>query len=288
MTREESYHILKLKPGATEQEIRRQFKRLAMKVHPDINPDPKAHEQFIQLTKAMEVAINPPKIAERKTQTPSGKTTRASRNETEDEVKARMQEAKMRYEQQRKRQAVEDHHYYTQLTSGPKWRVYRFVVMIGIVLSSVLTLDGLLPTRFEPDKLIAYSLSEHNGILYDQICAIELENRGFYFASMNVSYWLSSYPYVGVETSRILHTPISMRLNDDFDRFETGFDFHVGSIRWLLVLLFLIPLYAFKRKRKNLTFVFLYQFSFWGIGLLEVYFLMTDERLKHLITLGLL
>lgn len=288
MTREESYRILKLKPGATEQEIRRQFKRLAMKVHPDINPDPSAHEQFIQLTKAMEVAINPPKVKERIKHTPGDKTTRAARNETEEEIKARMQEAKMRYEQQRKRQEYEDHHYFTQLTSGPKWRVFRAIVVIGIVLSSVLALDGLLPTRLEPDKLVAYSLAIHNGILEDKISRIELEERGYFYASTNVSYWISSYPNIGLETSRILHTPISMHLNDDFDHFSSDIDFHVGSVRWLLVLLFLVPLIPYKRQRKNLNFVFLYQFSFWGIGLFELYFLFTDDRLKHLITLGFL
>jgi hypothetical protein len=288
MTREESYRILKLKPGATEQEIRRQFKRLAMKVHPDINPDPSAHEQFIQLTKAMEVAINPPKVQERIKHTPGDKTTRASRNETEEEIKARMQEAKMRYEQQRKRQEFDDHHYFTQLTSGPKWHLFRAIVVIGIVLSSALALDGLLPTRLVPDKMLAYSMSVHNGILHDKICRIELENRGLYFATMDIEYWAASYPNIGLETTRILHTPVSIRMNDDFEKYTSGIDFHVGSVRWLLVLLFLVPLIPYKRQRKNLNFVFFYQFSFWGIGLFELYFLFTDERLKHLITLGLL
>ena len=80
MTLEESYRILKLKPGATEQEVRRQFKRLALKVHPDINPDPAAHEQFIELTRAMEIALNP---AAYSAQTPVNEpASRASRNES--------------------------------------------------------------------------------------------------------------------------------------------------------------------------------------------------------------
>lgn len=45
-----------MEPDATEREIRKQFKRLSLKKHPDKNPDdPLAAQDFIRLTKAYKV-----------------------------------------------------------------------------------------------------------------------------------------------------------------------------------------------------------------------------------------
>jgi molecular chaperone DnaJ len=49
----ESYRILQLKPGAELEEIKASYRRLAFKLHPDLNPnDPKAAENFQRLNEA--------------------------------------------------------------------------------------------------------------------------------------------------------------------------------------------------------------------------------------------
>ena len=284
MTLEESYRILKLKPGATEQEVRRQFKRLALKVHPDINPDPAAHEQFIELTRAMEIALNP---AAYSAQTPVNEpASRASRNESPEQRKARMDEARKRYEFQQQRQAADDHHYFTSLTSGRKWSLYKWVVRLGCLFSILLILDGFLPYHYKSDRLIAHGLLDHRGIDQEKICLVQLEKTGTYYARMDLAAWIYSYPEVQVAQSWFLHTPTYMYTSDDFDMYETPFDFHIGSIRWYLALLLLVPLIPYTLRRKTLSFVFLYQFSFWGIGLLELYFLISNNHIFHVLTLG--
>lgn len=289
MTLRECYQLLKLKPGASEQEIRKQYKRLALKLHPDRNPDPKAHEQFIQLSLAVEILLNPskelPKYPTNGTTT-SSKTSRAAKNETDEERLARMKEAQRRFEQQRRRKEAEDHTYFVSLTSGIKWNVFKWVVRLGVVFSVMLLLDGFLPKHYERDRLLAYQVGNHNGIFFSSISAIQLENSGYHFAQNNRYAWTECYPEVYLETSWFLHTPFSMISNDDFDSYITNIDFHIGSIRWYLVLFFLIPLYPYWMKRKKLSFVFFYQFSFWGIGLVELYLLVSDQRWLHILTLG--
>lgn len=56
------YKILGITKNATEDEIKKAYRKLARKLHPDINPDDKeAHAKFQQLNEANEVLSNPEK-----------------------------------------------------------------------------------------------------------------------------------------------------------------------------------------------------------------------------------
>jgi curved DNA-binding protein CbpA len=52
------FHILGLKPGASESEIRNAFRALAKKFHPDVNPDESARLQFIEVQQAYEFLMD--------------------------------------------------------------------------------------------------------------------------------------------------------------------------------------------------------------------------------------
>lgn len=283
MTREESYHILQLKPGASESEIRRQFKRMALKVHPDINPSPRANEEFIRLTEAMETLLRPEKVTTDKPMQRSSK-----RPETDAEKQARMDEARKRYEYQKARKIHENNRYYKSLTTGVRWRIFKWIIRLSWVMAIALILDTVLPTHFEKDELIAFSDSNHNGILYDKITYVTMRNSGSFFLEHQSGYWNTSYPDILVEKTWLLHTPVAIYTNDDYQFFRSGVDFHLGAIRWGIVVLLLFPLFTYLRRKKDIAFVFLYQFSFWGIGGLLIFLLLTQNRLVHLLSLGFL
>lgn len=57
MTR--SLQILGLKPGATDQEIRKAYRTLVKKYHPDRNPEPSAKVRFLEIQTAYEYLTNP-------------------------------------------------------------------------------------------------------------------------------------------------------------------------------------------------------------------------------------
>ncbi len=53
------YRVLGVPPQATEEEIRKVYKKLAIKYHPDSNPDnPKAEERFKEISEAKEILLD--------------------------------------------------------------------------------------------------------------------------------------------------------------------------------------------------------------------------------------
>ncbi len=55
------YKILGVTPNATQEEIRKAYRALAKKYHPDVNPDKMAQSKFIEITEAYQILSDPEK-----------------------------------------------------------------------------------------------------------------------------------------------------------------------------------------------------------------------------------
>lgn len=55
------YAVLGVRHDATQDEIKKAYRRLVRDLHPDVNPDPAVHERFKQVTAAYEVLSDPEK-----------------------------------------------------------------------------------------------------------------------------------------------------------------------------------------------------------------------------------
>ncbi|MBL4862539.1 MAG: J domain-containing protein, partial [Crocinitomicaceae bacterium] len=125
MPKRKYYKILGLEPGASEQALRKSYRRLVMKYHPDRNQAPGAEEKFIAITEAYEILTGKKAIP----------TTRKSKTKTtatpEQQKEERVKEARARYQEQVYREYVENEQYFQKLTSGPKWKTMRISAFVG-------------------------------------------------------------------------------------------------------------------------------------------------------------
>ena len=58
---DDPYRVLGLQPGASDEEVKRAYRQLAKKYHPDMNPgDPHAAEMMNRINAAYDQIKNPP------------------------------------------------------------------------------------------------------------------------------------------------------------------------------------------------------------------------------------
>jgi len=61
MNRQEAYKILNIKEDSSEKEINSAYRKIAKKLHPDVNKEPEAEEKFKQVNVAYELLTKQPK-----------------------------------------------------------------------------------------------------------------------------------------------------------------------------------------------------------------------------------
>jgi hypothetical protein len=283
MTNSECYRILELPVGASDALIKKQFKKLALRFHPDRNPSPEAHEHFILISNAADQLLKAKDTATTQTRKKS-RPTNPEKKRAEQEQRIRV--AKERFEQQRRSDELEQERYFRSLTTGKKWQLYKLIALLSFSLSIALLLDLMLPHHQEKDKMVAFYPKAIGGIKYDYVYEIAFSKNNTLFAQRFFENWKLSESPVIIEKSRLFHTPISFHEMNSSPSIQAYFDFNLAAFGLPLMILFLVPLIPYFFQRKTVYFTFLYHVSFWIIGPLGIIILGTGERLSHLLTLG--
>lgn len=126
------YRILGIKQNATDDDIRKAYRKKAMEYHPDRNNSPDSHEMFIRVTEAYEYLISHP----------------CQRNITEEEIRHNYQAwINYRREEARRRAEAYAKASYAEFRKSPIYRsttvIDGSIVFLGLILATMVIITTI-------------------------------------------------------------------------------------------------------------------------------------------------
>jgi len=276
--RSKYYEVFGLTDKATKQEVRRAYRKLAMRFHPDKNPDPKAHKLFIDLTEAYQILIDDKPLPQQQ-QIPKPK-----RQKTEEQ---RIREAQMRLKKQHYRNYMEQEYYFRKLTSGKRWSIFRIFSWVSAALAFILLIEPVLPRHFEDHSVVAYC-NTYGGLQYSSVQCMQTDRGLSLFVEDPGGRIISMQPEITIERSWFLHNPVKVWLGKFGHKQSYHVDFSVINLFPIVPMLFLLPALTMWYKKKTYLFSLGYFFSQYIVGAFVIFVLFTQDRWAHILTLGFL
>ncbi len=273
-----AYKLFGLKPGATEEEIRKRYRILVKKYHPDVNKNKDAQQKFVALQEAYDVLLKGSETDQ--------ETSKEDAASFEDQYAAYRQNAKEKYEERKRKEEAELNALYDRLRSGYRFLLHRIIAYIGMVLILVLCLDLLLPTRMENHTITHYSTEAYQSMNGNFVSLAGTKSGEQLFLNAFANHFFDTNPFVKIEKTAILHQPIQViSYSMEFEqKIPVHFTFYWAQ--FVLFPFFILPFVFLRYRKRDAFFIMGSYFSRFASGLLMLYFLMTEDRWIHLLTLG--
>lgn len=276
------YDNLGLPITASRADVKRSYRKLAMQLHPDKNPHPKAAGLFNELQDSYNILMDHLDPTKPKAPVEKSQIRRDKSNEE------RVNEAKKRFYEQKQRENRANERYFDKLTKGKKWQVYKTGSIICAIAAFFLLIDLILPGFTEKDKFTGWSHSETGGIAMNFVHPVVLENNGTFYIEKGLFNDIHMHPTTYIVKSRVLHLPLEI-VHPVIDELKIyKLDWCFSALLPYVILLFVFPLLLFFYRKKSPDFVFSYLLSLYVIFPITAVFLIMDNRWLHLLTLGFL
>jgi hypothetical protein len=273
-----AYNVMGLTPGASEEEIRKRYRKLVKKFHPDVNKDANAERKFIEIQEAYEelMSDNQDQITVEETPKTSFET-----KYTEYRNYAREQ-----YQARKKKEAEDLEKLYVRLQTGPIFLWHKIIAITSLFVMIALILDFVLPYHYVSDVIASYSTDTYQSMNGNLVSLAKTSKGESFFLNAFSNGFFDVNPFIQIEKTAILHQSISVLSygNNVLQVIPIHFSFY-----WAQFVLFpflLIPnIFLFYRK-KDAVFIMGSYFSRYASGILLLYFLISQDRWYHLLTLG--
>jgi len=256
---EKYYKILELSSSATQDEIKKSFRRLAMKYHPDKNPDPNSTKRFIEITEAYEIVTGQRELPKRGPKRTPQNSPKRNEEELKKDMEERLRKAKERFEQKKFDEYLEEERYYQQITKGKPFRFFKAVMWASLLSAFLITVDRFVPGRLEERTAISIDKGMGSGgMRYDRVSPIKLDNNEIFWMSVKNKNLIFKNPSLQVERSWIFQDIKRIYIRNNGEMRAVVTDFSMFGTFPLIPLLFLIPLITFLIKGRSMMYSVLF------------------------------
>ncbi len=271
MPKSKYYKILGLPNNSSLKEVKKHYRSLVMKYHPDRNPDPKAHELFVKITEAYHIILDENFHPKPHSKSTSNKTKEEKAKEREE----RLKKARERYKQQKTREKIENILYYKKLTSGKKWKQLKIIAIISFFTSVLLVADLFLPHHTNEKKIESHAFLVALDNDDNHIGSIKTTDHSVYYVKKMDYNLYGETKYVDIESSWIFNSPIFLisKNKTKLTYYELSFTLYnsIGIIAFMLLL----PIFTLWYKRMNILFTIIFHLSYYGISGLLILIALT-------------
>jgi len=280
MTGKQLFDFFGLPENSTEEEVRKRYKELAKKYHPDRTNSPNAKELFQNLNKVYNLIL---KSFENRVYKDYQIQIDA---ELERRRKINEKWRKMVLENERKK-AEKINQWYERLQSGVTWK-YTFVVSLtSLIIAFILAIDLIIPKRCESDLVLEYGkkMSFVNDVFTIKIIT---SKNGNYTISKDDRLDFNMNPFISIEKTRIVHLTLrGFHFTNHFKN-QIGFHLTIYSSIVLVFIVLIVSSFVLFYRTKDAFFIMGSYFTRYFAGPFVVWFMLSDNRWIHIFTLGLL
>lgn len=280
------YKILGLQKDASPEEIRKAYRSLVKKYHPDRNPSTVAAAQFLKIQSAYEQLSEGQTIAEPEM---VEQTYRNQQSQYEEDLQAYKQQRDTAREKLRQKKQHEEEYkiaYLARLKNGPIGRWHRTVSFIGTLLFLVLWIDFFLPERAQPIEAESFGLKTYGSVDGHQVQLFQSTDGRSYWVSDYLSQNLPKVQNLSAIETPWLHQVKSLRFQDGLYQIETPVHFSFYWAHIWISLVFIIPILAWYFASADIIFVAGSFLSRYAILAFMMWFLFTENRFLHLLSFG--
>lgn len=278
------YNVLGLPDGSSDAAVKKRFRELAKKYHPDLNPDEKATETFRNLLDAYERILKKDfgtKNTVRKESSPQSYGSSAHERNQDFHRKAWE-----RYERLRKEQEKDLNDFYQSFLQGKKKLFIRTIGLVSFICLIALIADELLPPVAIKDRVINFNRTSYQSFEGARVNEINTGRGMTLFPANYFPNKFISNPNITIYQSAICRSNRYL-VHHAFGIKETvpiHFTFYWS--RMVLYLFFIFSIGMVFLRKKGVLLVLGSWFSMYIVFPVSMIFLLLNGRIISILTLG--